>query len=233
MYVGHGVMGLEVWTRPDSFLTTGIRALVHYWWESNLCCNMEVNTSRMILLNGSNYHKWRGKMEDLLYVKDYYQPVFLSEKPQGKTDEEWKLIHRQVCGFIRQWLDDNVLNHVCGETHARTLWEKLESMFARKTGNNKLFLMQQLMSLKLKDGNSVKDHLNTIQGILNQMAEMGMKFDDEIKGLWLLCTLPNSWETFKMTLFNSAPGGVMTMDLAKNGIMNEEERLKVQGSSSQ
>ena len=42
----------------------------------------------MITLNGSNYHVWKRKMEDLLYVKDYYLPVFASEKPKNKTNAE-------------------------------------------------------------------------------------------------------------------------------------------------
>ena len=36
------------------------------------------------------------KMEDLLYVKDYYLPVFASEKPENKTDAKWNLLHRQT-----------------------------------------------------------------------------------------------------------------------------------------
>ncbi|GKD16351.1 putative RNA-directed DNA polymerase [Tanacetum coccineum] len=41
------------------------------------------------------------KMEDLLYVKDYYLPVFSTEKPENKTDTEWTILHRQVCVNIR------------------------------------------------------------------------------------------------------------------------------------
>jgi hypothetical protein len=85
---------------------------------------MEANLSRMVSLNGSNYHISKGKMEDLLYVEQFHLPVFAYEKPENKSDEEWTLLHRQVCGYIRQWVDDNVLNHVDGETHARTLWKK-------------------------------------------------------------------------------------------------------------
>ncbi|GJU25787.1 putative RNA-directed DNA polymerase [Tanacetum coccineum] len=164
---------------------------------------MEANTSRMVSLNGSNYHVWKGKMEDLLYVKDYYLPVFTTEKPENKTDAEWTILHRQVCGYIRQWVDDNVLNHICEETHARTLWNKLEQLYARKTGNNKLFLIKQMMRLKYTDGSPITDHLNAFQGIINQLAGMGIKFEDEIQGLWLL-----------------------------GSILNEEMRRKSQGSSS-
>ena len=141
---------------------------------------MEANLSRMVTLNGSNYHTWRGKMEDLLYVKQFHLPVFSTEKPANKSDEEWTLLHRQICGYIRQWVDDNVLNHIIGETHARSLWNKLEQLYARKTGNNKMFLIKQLMTLRYRDGTQITDHLNTFQGIINQLAGMGIKFDDEV-----------------------------------------------------
>ena len=187
--------------------------------------------SRMITLNGSNYHVWKGKMEDLLYVKDYYSPVFAEQKPDDKTDAEWTLIHRQVCGYIRQWVDDNVYNHVSEETHARSLWNKLEQLYARKTGNNKLYLIKKLLGLKYRDGTPLSDHLNAYQGILNQLAGMNIKFEDEVQGLWLLGTLPDSWETFRTSVSNSAPNGVVTMDLAKSSVLNEEMRRKSQGPS--
>lgn len=68
-----------------------------------------INTNRMVSLNGTNYHLWKRKMKDLLYVKSWHLPVFSIERPEGKTDEQWKFDHEQVCGFIRQWVDDNVI----------------------------------------------------------------------------------------------------------------------------
>ncbi|KAL6314361.1 hypothetical protein AAG906_021191 [Vitis piasezkii] len=137
-----------------------------------------------------------------------------------------------VCGYIR-WVDDNVLNHVSEEKHARSLWNKLEQLYARKTGNNKLFLIKKMMSLKYQDGTPMTDHLNTFQGIINQLAGMNIKFEEEVQGLWLLGTLPDSWETFRTSLSNSAPDGIMNMDLVKSCVLNEEMRRKSQGSSSQ
>ncbi|RDY05076.1 hypothetical protein CR513_11128, partial [Mucuna pruriens] len=66
------------------------------------------------------------------------------------------------------------------ETHARTLWEKIESLYASKCGNNKLFLLNSIVSLKFKEGTSFSDHLNEFQGILDQMSRMGIKFEDDI-----------------------------------------------------
>ena len=109
---------------------------------------MKINTNKMITLNGSNYHTRKGKMKHLLYVKDYYLLVFATKKPDNKSDIEQTLLHRKVCGYIRKWVDDNILNHINGETHTRTLWYKLEELYTRKIGNNKIFLMKQMMYLR-------------------------------------------------------------------------------------
>jgi hypothetical protein len=85
--------------------------------------------------------------------------------------------------------------------------------------------------LKLQEGTSCADHLNTFQGIMNQLSAMGIKFDDEIQGLFLLGSLPDSWETFRMSLSNSASDGVLSMDLVKSSVLNEEMRRKSQDSS--
>ena len=194
---------------------------------------MEINTTRMISLNGSNYHMWKGKMEDLLYCKNYHGPILgESAKPEDKSDADWRLLNRQVCGFIRQWVDDNVHNHISDENDAYTLWNKLDELYARKTGGNKLYLIKKLMNLKYKEGSPITDHLNEMQGIINQLASMKISFEEEVQALWLLGTLPDSWETFRVSVTNSAPEGIVSMSLLKSSMLNEETRRKTTGSSS-
>ena len=55
-----------------------------------------------------------------------------------------------------------------------------------------------MMQLKYKEGSSMADHLNEFQGVIDQLSGIGIKFDDEIIGLWILATLPDSWETFRV-----------------------------------
>ena len=185
------------------------------------------------MLNGTNYQLWRNKMKDLLFVKALHLPVFATQKPESKSDEEWEFEHHQVCGFIRQFVEENVYHYVDQETHARTLWDKLENLYASKSGNNKLFLLKKMMMLRYKDGTSIADHVSEFQSSLTQLLGMGVILDDEIVGLWLLATLPDSWETLRISLINSAPSGIVTLEIAKNGVLNEEVRRRPQGSSSQ
>ena len=133
---------------------------------------------------------------------------------------------------IRQWVEDNVRNHIVNETHARTLWEKLETLYASKTGNNKLFLFKQLMDFKYKEGSPILDLINDFQGILDQLSGMGVNFIDEVQGLWLLNTLPDFKGTLRSSLTNFSIGGKVTMEYAKSGVLNEEVRRKSQDTSS-
>jgi len=53
---------------------------------------------------------------------------------------------------------------------------------------------------------------------MNQLSAMGIKFDEEIQGLLLLGSLPDSWEILRTLLSNFAPDGVISMDLAKSSV---------------
>ena len=109
----------------------------------------------------------------------------------------------------------------------RTLWEHLESLYARKTRNNKMFLIKQMLSLKYHGGSPMTYHLNNFQGIMNQLSVMGIKFDEEIQDLLLLSSLPDSWKTFRTSLSNFAPNVMIFMDSAKSSVLNEEMRRKI------
>jgi hypothetical protein len=62
---------------------------------------MEVNTIRIILLlNDTNYQACKSKMKDLLYVKEYWKPVFSTEIPDDMKQDQWDVLHLQACGFM-------------------------------------------------------------------------------------------------------------------------------------
>ena len=75
--------------------------------------------------------------------------------------------------------------------------------------------------LYCKDGLSVAEHLNNFQNIINQLATMKMTIEDELQALLLLGSLPDSWETFVVSISNSASNGVLTLDNVKNSMLNE------------
>ena len=100
-------------------------------------------------------------MEDILYCKDMYEPLQNGgEKPAGKSDMEWSILNRKAVAGIRQWVDESVFHHVAQETNAYSMWTKLESMYKRKTTQNKASFIRRLVNTKYRDGRSVSEHLS-------------------------------------------------------------------------
>jgi len=84
---------------------------------------MEANAN-MVALNGTNYHLWKGKMKDLLFVKKLHLLVITTQKPDSMSEEEWDFEHQQVCGFIRQYVEDNgFINIGVGDFACKPTWE--------------------------------------------------------------------------------------------------------------
>ena len=60
--------------------------------------------------------------------------------------------------------------------------------------------MKKLFNLKMAEGTLVTQHLNEFNTITNQLSSVKIHFDDEIKTLILLASLPNSWEAMRMVV---------------------------------
>jgi hypothetical protein len=191
---------------------------------------MEYTSGTMIKISASNYSIWKPMMEDVLYCKDLHDPIEGDNaKPSSMLDKEWAKMHRKTIGCIRQCIEVSVFHHVSQETKADTLWKKLESLYERKTAQNKAFAIRKLAHLKLKEGRSVAEHLSEFQDLVNQLTRMNLVVDDELQALLLLSSLPDSWETLVVSLSNFAPNGVLQLAMVKDSLFNEETRRKDMG----
>lgn len=92
--------------------------------------------------------------------------------------------------------------------------------------------MRRLVNLKQKSENSVAAHTSEFPSLVNQLASVDMKFDDETQALLLLSSLPDNWETLVVSLSNSAPDGKFTMSMVKDALFNKEARRKEMGTIS-
>ena len=88
----------------------------------------KVGMPGMTSLNATNYTTWKTGMEDILYVKDWYEPILRENIPSGIVAKEWEILNQKVVGTIIQFLDLSVLQHSANEHNAVKLWKKLIDM---------------------------------------------------------------------------------------------------------
>eukprot|EP00253_Pinus_taeda_P035421 PITA_35421 len=175
--------------------------------------------------NGQIFELWKLKMEDLLADKDQWIAVDPGTKPTGVTDEEWKKLDRKAKSTIRLCVLDSVLLlNVSGEATAKALWDKLGTLYQSKSLVNKLFLRKKLYNLRMKDGDSVTEHLNAFNTVVNQLSSVDIQISDEDKCISLLCSLLDLWDSLVIAIGSNATA--LQFDEIVSALLTEEMRRK-------
>lgn len=90
-------------------------------------------------------------------------------------------------------LSDFVLLNVAKEETTYKLWNHLGEIYQAKSMVNKLYLKRKLFYLKIKEGESLAEHLNSFNLLMSQLASVDVEVDEDDKCILLLRPLPESW----------------------------------------
>ena len=184
--------------------------------------------------NGQNFQLWKMQMEDYLYQKDLYVSLDgKAKKPASMTDEEWAILDRKALGTIRLCLAASVAFNISTAKTTEDLMKALAKLYEKPSASNKVFLMKRLFNMKMSEGGSVADHLNEFNTVTSQLSSVGVTFDDEVRALLILCSLPESWNGLVMAVSNSVSGSnTLKFDDVVGVILSEEMRRKSTGETS-
>ena len=108
----------------------------------------------------------------------------------------------------------------------------LSGMYEKSSANNKVHLMKKLFNLKMAKNASVAQHLNEFNNIINQLSSIEIDFDDEIRALIVLVSLPNSWEAMRMAVSNSTGKEKLKYNDIQDLILAEEICRRDAGETS-
>ena len=165
------------------------------WYQSKArfttSLKMESSNIGIEKFDGSDFGFWKMLIEDYLYQKDLHQPL-LGLKPHTLTMKQWKLKDLQALGLIRLTLSRNVPFNIIKEKTTSDLLKVLSNMYEKPSAMNKVYLMRRPFTLQISEGGSVADHINEFNMIESELRSVEIIFEDEIKALILMLTLPVS-----------------------------------------
>ncbi|KAL4564723.1 hypothetical protein LXL04_028792 [Taraxacum kok-saghyz] len=186
---------------------------------------------RIDKFDGSEFGFWRMQIEDVLYQKKLHEPLS-KIKPEEMKEEEWRLLDRQALGVVRLSLAKNVAYNIASITSTHELLKALSDMYERPSAANKVFLIRQLVNVKMMEGRSATGHINEFNSILSRLTSVGISFEDEVQALMLLSSLPESWSGTVTAVSSSAGGEKMTFEMIRNLILSEDVRRQNNRESS-
>ena len=180
---------------------------------------------------GHDFGFWRMQIEYYLYQKKLHLPLS-GTMPEGMKQEEWDLLDRQALGVVRLSLAKNVAFNIVNEKTTAGLIKALSNMYEKPSAANKVYLIRQLVNTKMREGASVTDHVNEFNSILSRLGSVEINFEDEVKALLLLSSLPESWSGTVTAVSSSTGTSKLSFDSIRDLILGEDIRRKSSGESS-
>ena len=77
--------------------------------------------------------------------------------------------------------------------------------------------------MKMLEGGSIVDHLNEFNMVTNQLSSVKVDFDDEVRALLILCSLPKRWNALVMAVsYSVSSSNTLKIDDFVGVILSEE-----------
>ncbi|KAG8499655.1 hypothetical protein CXB51_006102 [Gossypium anomalum] len=146
----------------------------------------------------TNFNLWQVRMMAIL-VQSSLKKVVTGKKPENLNKTEWEELDEKALSAIQLCLANTSLA-------------------------NRLVLKQRLFTLRMNEGELLKDHISQFITLLNDLKNVEVHIDDEDQAMLLLCSLPPSYKSFRETLiygrdklsFEDVKGHLLSRDKLDN-----------------
>lgn len=176
------------------------------------------------------WHNFKGRFK--IAAKAYrLTPYLFEDDPKEFLGKDFDEVYADdaVC-LLSKYLDDNVLSRINIDLPANQIWAKLASGANEGPAGQMVGRYQaSLNAYKCKPGASIREHVDTVQGMINQVEGYGRTQTDWEKRDRLVNSLPPSWNGFKTAYLAS---NVFDLDQIVRDLYTEEQRLAEQEKES-
>ena len=117
------------------------------------------------------------------------------------------------------------------EATIKDLWDKLGKLYQSNSLVNKIFLGNKLYNLRMRDGDSVAEHLNTFNTMVSQSLSIEIKISDKDKCIGLLCSLPDLWDILVVAI-GSNKTTLSLDDLVSSLLLENMRKNNMEGQST-
>ncbi|MCO5576917.1 hypothetical protein L7F22_030738 [Adiantum nelumboides] len=168
-------------------------------------------------LDGTNFPLWKKQIWHVLVQKKQLKLVKLKViklkeiKPEDMDKDKWNEMDELALSTIIVTLVESAYFNVADEVLAYDAWTKLSGLYKKQSVDSQVYWLKKLVDFKMKEGTPMSNHLNEFNTIYSQLSAQGVKFDEPVRAMFLLITLPKSWDTFCTTLSNYTPPDGLTI----------------------
>ena len=149
------------------------------------------------------------------------------ERDPAESDRKWRKAERIAKRTIIEYLADSFINFVYSALTAKTIIEKLYSLYERKSVSTKIAIKDKLSGLKMKNDTSLELHFNNFDNLMGEAISCGVTLDEVDKMSYLFRTLPTEYNTPVFAMQTIMPDNA-SVEFVKQRLFDIELKIKEQ-----
>ena len=182
------------------------------------------------LEGAKNWKIWKYQMTAILKARELYGHIDGTlTRPTVSDSSSWAIAsfekaQKKTKALIITSIKSDLIDLITECQTPKEIWDKLKQRFERDTIVNKLFLKQKFFSQKMKESDSVGEHLRRMKVTTDQLAAIKVAIPEDEHIVALLPSLPRSYNTLVTAL--TAKGDELNLSQLHQTLLNEDEKRK-------
>lgn len=174
-------------------------------------------------LNNENYQVWKYRIEMLLIKEDLWDVVIDEPPTEAAQLTKWMKRDGKARAIMGLMVEDAQLVHIKAKRTAKDTWQALKDYHEKSTLTNKVFLLKEICSMRLKEDGDMEIHINKMQELVDKLSALDEVLGDKLVVAMLLCSLPDSYSSM-ITALESRSEDDLTLTLVKGKLIDEHRR---------
>lgn len=180
-------------------------------------------------LSYDNYEIWKVRARQVLTREGLWSLINDELLPLKNQTQEWKNKNELALQTIGYLVEDSQLRIIQDAESAKDAWKKLKDYYVKDSSVSKVALVKKLSKLELSEGGNMHEHLTEFENLFEKLQNAGCAMDEDIKGAFMLASLPSSYESTVSAIQGRAE--VFTVQFVKVKLLEEFERRREKDST--
>lgn len=177
-------------------------------------------------LDENNYSSWAIQMKSILVHLELWSIVsgklVLSNTATPEQSAAFDAKDEKALASIMLCIKPSQITHILHCQTSQSAWNKLKEIHQPCGPVRKITLFKQLLYKKLKDCDNMMQHLNEFSEAVENLAQIGVKVQEELLVIMVLSSLPESYENFIVAI--ETRDNLPTLSAIKTKLLEEETR---------
>jgi transposase InsO family protein len=177
-------------------------------------------------LDNSNYYPWKTKVALVLQNEELwgYADGSLTEPTDVAQKPGWKKNDTRTRAIITLSISNSLIIHIRGATTAAETWKAVTSHFEQKGPMGIIHALRDISTTRYDETESLEAHVKKFATFQEDLAMMEHKIEDRDFVMYLLASLPTSFDHFSTSILSS--GTVPDSKILIPRLLDEESRRK-------